>query len=548
VLKRLPDAEPSAARFSERSARTPGAGAFGVIAGAFGVICGVPLHAIDNALLCHRMSVRGTASVVHFATLSSLLACGGAASDKGKLGLPDAGGTMLGHESLGPPVPLGGDDPCPPQPLTLADTLATVLMDVQTQPASSRPFLRYVSVGQLRPGPCSSETAGAVPALERGRMAVSKVINGLSRESRVVVPEAVGPEGLLLRLDLRDYGWQQPVTLAGQSYDDAWQAVAARDRIALELQGGAASELSRQLGTRVPVLFSSSFVTTALRADVYYALLRLPGTLAELKLELGIDPEEDLDRGRWARAAFATSGHSKEPRGVACYRGTALGDGYFWQTFDYAASTRTESLYLDPLATEANGHQVLFSLPNGLPAYFTTDGDGLRQAESLFVVDPAQNNGRTLVASSCSSCHNAGLITFTDTAGSFVEDNEDLFSDAVLARVRESFPSAREMQALLDTDSERIVAAAARAGQPKGTPDPVQRVVLDYELLLSFDELAAELFLDRASLIAQLPRLPESIAAAATSGTLERAVFEGLYLDAACTLYGSAESFPVGCP
>jgi hypothetical protein len=517
-----------------------------VVAGAFGVIYRVPLQAIDNALPCLGMGARTRVSAVHFAAMFSLGACGGAASDKGKLALPDAG--VLGPESLGHPVPLGGDDPCPPQPLTLSDTLATVLTDVQTQPASSRPFLRYVSVGQFRPGPCTSETDSAVPALERARMAVSKVINGMSREPRVVVPEAVGTEGLLLRLDLRDYGWQRPVTLAGQSYDNAWQAVAARDRSALELQGGVASELSRQLGTRVPVLLSSPFVATALTAEVYYALLRLPDTLAELKLELGINPEEDLDRGRWARAAFSNSGHSKEPRGVAGYRGAALGDGYFWQTFDYAASMRTESLYLDPLATEANGHQALFSLPNGMAAYFTTDGDGMRREESLFVVDPAQNNGHTLVASSCPSCHNAGLITFTDAAGSFVADNMDLFSDAVLGRVQESFPSEHEMQALLDADSARIVAAAERAGQPRGTPDPVSRVALDYALSLSFDELAAELFLDRASLIAQLPRLPESIAAAATSGTLERAVFESLYLQAACTLYGSAESSPVGCP
>jgi hypothetical protein len=445
-------------------------------------------------------------------------------------------------------VPLGGEDPCPLRPLTLADTLEGVWADVQMQPASARPFLRYVSVAHFRRGTCTAELLESGREPERGRMAVSKVVNLTSREPRAVVPEAVGPEGVLLRLDLRDYGWQRPLTLAGRSYDDAWQALVARSPIALELQGGTASALSRELGTRVPLLLASSFVVAASSAELYYAMLRLPGTLAELKRELGIAPEQDLERGPWARAAFSTSGVSKEPRGVAGYRGLELSGGYFWQTFDYEPSTRTEALYLDPLATQADGNEVIFSLPNGLPGYFASDGAGVRLAEPRFVIDPAQNNGSMRVSSSCGSCHNGGLITFTDTARGFVEDSSDLFSEAELARVRESFPAPNAMQALLDATSLRMVKAAERAGQPRGTPDPVSRTALDYEQELTFDRAAAELFLDRRSLIERLPSLPESIAAAATSGVLERSVFEAVYLEAACALYGTAESSPVGCP
>jgi hypothetical protein len=482
----------------------------------------------------------------------SLAACGGAASDAPARPDVPAGGaeTPATGESLGRPVPLRADDPCQPRPLALADTLAAVLSDVRTLPPSSRPFLRYVSAGEFRPGDCASEDGSEAvdPGLERARRAVSKVINGLSRQARAVVPEALGPDYALLRLDLRDYGWERPLSVEGQSYDDAWQAVVARAALALELQGGVASELTRELGTRVPVLLASSFVATVSTGELYYALLRLPATLAELKSELGIDPDEDLERGPWARGAFSNSGVTKEPRGVARYLGAELGDGYFWQTFDYAPSARTEALYLEPLATQADAHEVLFSLPNGLPAYFASDGDGLRLLESRFVLDPAQNNARTRVSSSCVSCHNGGLIDFADTALDFVEENADLFSEAALARVREVFPAQTEMAEWLRADSRRMVEAAARAGQPEGMPDPVSRTFLDYELGLTFDQMAAELFLDRGSLIERLPSLPETIAAAATSGRLERSVFEALYLETACALYGSAESSPVGCP
>ncbi len=511
------------------------------------------------------MTAQRVAGLVGFAgplaIACGLLACGGSAASKDEevpdvpTGEDDSPAPELEpDEPLGRPVPLGGDDPCPPQPLTLADTLGSMLADVQAQPAASRPFLRYVSVGQFRRGACGEADLdeefmdSARRELERARMAVSKVVNSMSREPSATVPAAVGPEGLLVRLDLREYGWEEPVTIDGQGYDDAWQALAARSTTALELQGGTASELSRELGTRVPVLLAGSFVVTAAQSDVYYAVLRLPATLGELKRELGIDGDEDVERGAWARAAFSNSGVSKEPRGVARYRGARLGEGSFWQTFDYAPQSRTEALYLEPLRTQANGHQVQFSLPNGMPAYFTTDGDGVRLAESLFVVDPAQNNGRTPVMSSCVSCHNAGIIDFIDEVRDFAEENADLFAEDVLARVRETFPSKNEMLALMQADSQRIVEAAARAGQPGGAPDPLSRMFLDHEARLSFDRLAAELFLDRASLVERLPRLPESIAAAAAADMLERPVFDALYLQAACALYGDAESSPVGCP
>lgn len=486
-----------------------------------------------------------------------LAGCGGSASSAGRgPGSSGAGpdGAQAegegGEVDLGPPAPLGGEDPCPPQPLTLADTLDAVLGDVRTLPASERPFLRYVSTAQFRGAGCNAVEGddAAARTVERARRAVSKASNGLSREPAAVVPAQVGPDGLLLRLDLRDYGWQRGVTVAGQSYGDAWEALAARTGTALALQGGTASELEQELGTSIPVLLSSSFVAASVRADVYYGILELPGTLPELRQQLGIDGEQGLERGPWARAAFSNSGVSTEPRGVARYRGTALGDGFFWQTFEHAPSARSTAQYLDPLATTADGHMALFSLPNGLPAYFVSDGAGQRLDEARFVVDPAQNNGRMRLVASCLSCHNLGIVTFVDAVRPFVEDNPDLFSEAELARVLETFPPQSQLQALISSDGGRIVAAQERAGHPRRAGDPVSRVALEHDQALSFGQLAAELFLERAALIAELPRLPEAVAAAATSGRMERAMFEALYQQLACVLYGSADSAPVGCP
>lgn len=487
----------------------------------------------------------------------ALAGCGGAASSAergpGSSSTGAGGAQAPGTEDevdLGPPAPLGGAAPCPPQPLALADTLAAVLADVRAQPASDRPFLRYVSTAQFRANDCS-DPDGDAPGprtVERARQAVSKLSNSLSREPEAVLPAQVGPDGLLLRLDLRHYGWQRGLNVAGRSYGDAWQAIVARAGSALAWQGGLASELAQELGTNTPLLSSSSFVAASASAEVYYGILQLPGTLAELQQQLGLDGEQGLERGPWVRAGFSNSGVSTEPRGVARYRGPALGDGFFWQTFEHAPSAGSSSQYLEPLATTADGHMALFSLPNGLPAYFVSDGAGQRLNEARYVVDPAQNNGRVRPVASCGSCHGNGIITFVDAVRPFVEENSDLFSDTDLSRVLETFPPQYVLQSLISDDSRRITSALERAGQPENSPDPVARVVLAHELALGFDQIAAELFLERSALIAELPRLPEPIAAAATSGRLERAAFDALYLQVACALYGSAESSPVGCP
>jgi serine/threonine-protein kinase len=113
----------------------------------------------------------------------------------------------------------------------------TVLADIEAQPEERQPYLRYFTIGHLWNDPATSDETLAVT-----RAAISKLVNSLSNQPRIVPPEAVGDDGLVLRIDMRDYGWtdrshwltllaEYPYGLAGPpSLPGRWQRPALRPR------------------------------------------------------------------------------------------------------------------------------------------------------------------------------------------------------------------------------------------------------------------------------------------------------------------------------
>src|SRR5579884_3903637 len=86
--------------------------------------------------------------------------------------------------------------------LSESQLLSAVQADLQEAGAQDRPYLRYYSLGNLwnNPDVHASE-------LDLHRAALAKLVNHLSWKREITVPRALGPENLILRIDLRDYGW-----------------------------------------------------------------------------------------------------------------------------------------------------------------------------------------------------------------------------------------------------------------------------------------------------------------------------------------------------
>ena len=445
-----------------------------------------------------------------------------------------------GGSNTGPALATSDQD-CFPDPISLATTVEVLANAAAAEAPADRPFIRYVSAGAHR----TTCSPAVTRAAARARIAVDKLVNSLSIEAVPTPTRPLDAEALLLRLDLRDYGWARPIAVNGVTYPDGWDAIVAHSPMALEFAGGDADVLKQRVGVPIPWLLAGSVVAAASTGELYYALTAASATLAELKASLGITPPEDLPGGSWQRAGFSNSGVSPQDRGVARYAGTALGAGIFWQTFDYAPTTDSSSLFLEPLGAHGDAAEALYSLPNGLPAYFAADAAGRRVTEAMFVVDPARA-GASRVMASCGSCHNTGVIAVEDAVRPFVEANvAGTFTPGQVQAVRDAYPMPSVMQAMMDDDSARLQAALVQAGQAADSPDPINRVALDYALVVDHDVVARELYVRPDAF--ELDQLPPSLATAVTANGLSRATLEASYRDALCVLH-DGPVVPVGCP
>ena len=147
--------------------------------------------------------------------------------------------------------------------------LASILNDLQSASDRDRPYFRYYTLGNLWNNP------EVQPAeLELHRTALSKLVNHLSWKRDVTVPRTLGPENLVLRIDLRDYAWTS----------DTWRGITSSYPYVPGAQDSTETIMHiRELsGETVPYVRVDWFVANASKPPLYHEFLRLPRTLADL--------------------------------------------------------------------------------------------------------------------------------------------------------------------------------------------------------------------------------------------------------------------------
>src|SRR5262249_44240885 len=124
----------------------------------------------------------------------------------------------------------------------------------------------------------------------------------------------------------------------------------------------------------LPYLRGDWFVATASRPPLYHTLLGLPTQAQALEQRLEVNVVQDFLRGKLARAAFLTSGVSKQNRLVD--RHEAI-HGAYWKSYDFKTNEGSGNLLKHPLgpvfadnpfprqAFEHAGGELIFNLPNG---------------------------------------------------------------------------------------------------------------------------------------------------------------------------------------
>ena len=464
------------------------------------------------------------------------------------------------------------------------DQIALMANDISRLDSRDQPFTRYLTITySSNAGGCE----GPRKDLERQRFAMFKGINSVSTNTTVGIPQPIDQAQTIYRIDIRDYNWNRAIDIEDDGVDDfadGWDAIVAgvqgqlvqgnlavnpnsaalvgANAYAVEYTGDQADDLIADSGTAIPFLPVNAFIQASEFADLYYALIGAKANIFDFEKEvLLIDTVQEKEDDNLLRAGFSNSGVSKQERVLNRFdQGTAGGYSY-WLSFDFDGGSgkgvenlANDSIYQNPIDFLFTGGEAIFNLPNGFQGYYVANAAGARLAEAPvgIVIDPAQNNGTVTNGASCHSCHNAGMITFTDTVRPFVEENKQLFDNETYEHVINQYPKdPNEFQRVMDSDSAVHVNAVIKSGIPKGTPDAVSRVYLDFQFNVNVTaKLAAgELNVTEQELKDNIQSLsPELVNLADPGGYVSREVFSANFLDSLCQLHSVDENQPANCP
>jgi serine/threonine-protein kinase len=442
--------------------------------------------------------------------------------------------------------------------MTSDEQIRLMAQDMDTLRTEDQPFTRYLTVTY------NSNAGGCGRELQRQRFALFKGINSVSTEPTITQPQAIDADELIYRIDIRDYNWDREIDLLDNGailFVDGWEAIVAQSApYSVEYIGEDADELKADAQTAVPFMAVNAFIQFTEVDDLYYSLIGGKANLFDYELEvLGIDTELEIADDNLMRAGFSNSGVSKQERVLNRFdSGVAAGQSY-WISFDFDGgngngefNVANESIYADPIGFAFAGGEAIFSLPNGMQGYYVAAANGNRLGEAPVgvVIDPAQNNGVVVNGASCHTCHNAGLITFQDTVKDYVIDNAREFDNETFESVMAQYPEPAEFQRQMDLDSEVHIRAVERAGIPRGTPDPITRTFLDFQLgNLTLEKAAGELNVTADELQENLQQLDPRLGTLSVRGNyVDRDVFTDAYLDALCELQTVSENQPANCP
>jgi WD40 repeat protein/mono/diheme cytochrome c family protein len=402
---------------------------------------------------------------------------------------------------------------------TESDILQWILADLEKMDKRSRRFARYFTLTPLA-------NAGAGPdELQSYRNALAKLLNSLSWHPRITLPTPVDADGLVLRIDLRDYQWDA----------NLWNRLLADYPYGILQDSGLARAVMVSTATRMPHVRLDWFVATASRAPLYYDLLQMPTNSSELERQLRVDVALDIQQERIARAGFIGSGISRNNRILERHDAQ---NGVYWRTYDFDAIPQNltdrdlllpdrRNIFAYPLGPGQTDNtflhaagEIIFNLPNGLQGYMLINNNNQRidKGATAIVSDPKRPDRAVEAGVSCMSCHASGILIKADQIRDHVAKNPKAFSRTDADLIRALYPPEARMKALMEEDGERFRKALAKTGNTVGSVEVVMTLTLRYEADVDLPTLAAEVGMRPEEL---LPRLVKSETLARSLGALK---------------------------
>ncbi|WDQ16324.1 SHD1 domain-containing protein [Rhodopirellula sp. P2] len=402
--------------------------------------------------------------------------------------------------------------------------------DLQRQAERSQRFMRYFTLTHLYNAGVSEDE------LQAYRNAFAKLLNSLSWNADLIIPEAIDPARTVFRLDIRKVHWTQAI----------WRSIEDANPYFLRLSTPHALSCFERTQTKMPFVRVDWFVFAASKPPLYHSVLNLPSTDADLEHMLRVNVQANINQEMAIRAAFNRSGVSQNNRLIEWHKSPY---GSYWKSYDFASNTGFQNLFEYPLGPNQgrnsfrhDGGEIIFTLPNGLQGYLLTDEKGQRidQGPTQIVSDPKQPDRTVTNGVSCMSCHYAGMIPKRDEVGPAVQANRSAFDDAddILALYRQ----ANELDQIIDRDAKRFADALDELGittisrSGESVSAMAARFIQDIDLQQVACEfgLQADEFLNRLKDASRVARVFSSLQI--SGGTIKRDVFKELFSDACVDL------------
>jgi hypothetical protein len=462
---------------------------------------------------------------------------------------------MIALHACGWAVPSFAESPNPPndrvyrQPI---DDLNAIREHLLIADPADRGHLRFLTLSHLVNNPRITEQDLSIL-----RSAVSKLMNSLSWQSQISIPQIVeSTQGSVLAIDLRDWKWsdgKQWLQIVRQ-YPYGLKRNHVKDTELREV----AADIEQLAGTELPYLRADWFVHAASRPPLYSQLLQLPTNLTELANQLNVSLDVAISDSTAARAGFSQSKVALQNRLVERHESRY---GAFWLCYDFAPrrgrgdliryplGPRSFEKSLAPYAFEHDVSQALFHLPNGLLAYFTADAQGTRLDVSLsgdVAYDPSATAGTSAIVTgvSCMRCHRNGIVPgFQDEvrAANVLSGNAKELLDRL-------YIPRDQMDRLIERDNRQYAKALQTATYPflldskesfgqtvDGMVEPISHATREYLRDLGPQEIALEIGIPSLAEIEfqigndrELKRMGLGILIQKTPGVIKRARWEAI--------------------
>ncbi len=333
------------------------------------------------------------------------------------------------------------------------------------------------------------------------RAALSKLLNSLSKRKEIAHPIPIDPDGLVLQINLLDYGWDE----------SKWAALVKGYKYHFDEDAGLSERIRQQSGVDVYAIRADWFIASASKPPLYHDLLGIPNNVAALEKGLDVRRIQNIQQKQVIRAGFGAgrSGVSAQNRVIERH------SGYYWISYDFQKENPRNDIMafpLGPLAANlsppdqpglhfvADGGEIIFALPNELQGYMLINASGARinEGPSAVVSDPKDSSGAGFVITnglSCFACHRHGLVEKFDE----VQEKTGVKGNAK-SRVAGLYRSKDELAGVFKKDNDKFLAALQECYRPFFTPDeakkekePIVYCHKEYTRPLDFKKASCEL-------------------------------------------------------